>query len=46
MKVALIGLGMVAETHVRAIADANSVELAGLLGRDKTRATAFAERMT
>ncbi|MGB3688920.1 MAG: Gfo/Idh/MocA family oxidoreductase [Jannaschia helgolandensis] len=45
MKAALIGLGMVAETHVRAIADAAGVTLAGVMSRDATRAQAFANRM-
>lgn len=41
MRAALIGHGMVAETHVRAITDSNIVSLAGVLGRDSNRAKAF-----
>jgi len=41
MKAALIGHGMVAETHVRAIFDSNFVALAGVLGRDPDRARTF-----
>lgn len=46
MKIALIGLGMVAATHVRAIAGAPGLSLAGVLARDPARAAAFADRMT
>lgn len=41
MKIALIGLGMVAPTHVAAIRDAG-FSLAGVMGRDPDRAAAFA----
>lgn len=46
MKLALIGLGMVAETHVRAIAAAPDLSLSGVLARDPARAASFADRMT
>lgn len=47
MNIALIGLGMVAETHIRAVAAAApSVTLAGVCGRDPTKARAFAERVS
>lgn len=45
MKLALIGLGMVAETHVRAIADTPGLSLGGVLARDPARAASFADRM-
>lgn len=46
MKIALIGLGMVAQTHVRAIADARpALELALIHARDQIRAHDFAKRM-
>ncbi|CTQ48519.1 Gfo/Idh/MocA family protein [Jannaschia donghaensis] len=45
MKAALIGLGMVAETHVRALHDATGVTLSGVLSRDPARARAFADRV-
>ena len=45
MKAALIGLGMVAETHVRALAAARGVRLAGVLSRDADRARAFARKV-
>ena len=42
MQVALIGLGMVAQTHVRAIADAGErVQLKGVLSRSHSRSEAF-----
>ncbi|MEO1308947.1 MAG: Gfo/Idh/MocA family oxidoreductase, partial [Pseudomonadota bacterium] len=41
-KVALIGLGMVAGTHVKAIAASDRVQLSGLMGRNLDRAAAFA----
>ena len=44
MKAALIGLGMVAETHVRAIADIPGLTLAGVCGRDLGKAQAFAAK--
>jgi len=45
MKVALIGLGMVADTHVAAIKGAAaSITLSGVLGRDTGRTAAFAKR--
>lgn len=44
MNIALIGLGMVAGTHVAAIRAAHpSLHLSGVLGRDATRARAFAK---
>lgn len=44
MKIALIGLGMVAQTHVRAIADARpALELALVHARDQKRAHDFAK---
>ena len=42
MKTVLIGLGMVADTHLAAIRDAAGIGLAGVMGRDPARATAFA----
>ena len=44
MKVALIGLGMVAETHLAALRDAEGVSLAGVMRREPSRAQAFAAR--
>lgn len=41
-RIALIGHGMVAETHVAAIHAAEPLSLAGVLGRDPERARAFA----
>lgn len=41
MKVALIGHGMVAETHIRALSDSKIVSIHGLLGRDTSRASEF-----
>lgn len=46
MKVALIGLGMVAETHLAALRDAAGLTLAGVMGRDPERAQAFAAKAT
>lgn len=45
MKAALIGLGMVAETHVRAIADIPDLTLARVCGRDATKAEAYATQI-
>lgn len=45
MKVALVGLGMVAGTHVRAIADSDGLELVALHARDGTKARAFAAKV-
>lgn len=46
MKTALIGLGMVAETHVRALADAApAVSLAGICGRDPAKTAAYADKV-
>ena len=42
MKAVLVGLGMVADTHLRAIAGAN-VPLAGVMSQDQTKAQAFAK---
>ncbi|GFE65483.1 Gfo/Idh/MocA family protein [Litoreibacter roseus] len=42
MKVALIGVGMVAETHAAALRASETVTLHGVLGRDSARAKAFA----
>lgn len=44
MTAAVIGLGMVAETHVRAIADIPGSALAGLCARDLCQAEAYAAR--
>ena len=45
MNVALIGLGMVASTHIAAIKDASPpITLSGVLGRNATRTAAFAKR--
>ncbi len=43
-KAALIGLGMVADTHLAALRDAGNVTLQGVLGRDAAKAEAFAKR--
>lgn len=45
MKIGLIGLGMVAETHVRAIAAAPDLHLTAVLTRDTERAQTFADRI-
>ena len=46
MQVALIGVGMVAQTHVAAIAaTGKKVQLRGILSRDTARATAFAHKI-
>lgn len=46
MKAAVIGLGMVAETHFRALADlAPDVTVAGILARDFGKATTFAAKI-
>ncbi|WP_300032570.1 Gfo/Idh/MocA family oxidoreductase [uncultured Roseobacter sp.] len=45
MKTVLIGLGMVAETHLLAIRDATpQVMLSGVMGRNRERAEAFAQK--
>ncbi|WP_299677968.1 Gfo/Idh/MocA family oxidoreductase [uncultured Roseobacter sp.] len=44
MKTVLVGLGMVADTHLAAIRDAEGIELAGVMGRDTARAQAFADK--
>ena len=41
LRAALIGLGMVAGTHVRAIRDAEGVSLAGVVARDRAKAETF-----
>ena len=41
-KAALIGVGMVAQTHVDAIADAKNVDLVGVMGRSLENAQRFA----
>lgn len=47
MKVAVIGLGMVAETHFRALADLEpDIMLAGIFARDPVKAAAYAEKIT
>jgi predicted dehydrogenase len=47
MNVAFIGLGMVAETHMRAIADIGpDLVLTGVCSRDPANAAAFAEKMS
>ncbi len=43
MKCVLIGLGMVAGTHVAALRDAKDVSLLGVLARDPDKARAFAQ---
>lgn len=45
MKVVLIGLGMVAKTHVRAIASSDDLQLHGVFARDVDRAGAFAKEV-
>ena len=42
LRAALVGLGMVAPTHARALRDADGVELAAVCSRDPERAAAFA----
>ncbi|WP_299956478.1 Gfo/Idh/MocA family oxidoreductase [uncultured Roseobacter sp.] len=45
MKTVLIGLGMVADTHLTAIQHSTKgIELAAVMGRDPTRAQAFADK--
>ena len=44
MKVVLIGLGMVAETHLAAINEASGITLAGVLGRRAETTTEFARK--
>ncbi|MCV3270275.1 Gfo/Idh/MocA family protein [Roseobacter sinensis] len=44
MKTVLIGLGMVADTHLAAIRDAAGIELAAVMGRDPARAAAFSAK--
>ena len=44
MKAILIGLGMVAKTHVAALKDAKSVDLLGVLGRSDDKTKSFAEK--
>ncbi|WP_299860073.1 Gfo/Idh/MocA family oxidoreductase [uncultured Roseobacter sp.] len=45
MKTVLIGLGMVADTHLAAIQhSAKGIELAAVMGRDPARAQAFADK--
>ena len=44
MRTVLIGLGMVADTHLAAIKDAQDVTLVGVMGRSAPKATAFAEK--
>lgn len=45
MKTVLIGLGMVADTHVAALRHSTmDIELAGVMGRDPARAQAFATK--
>lgn len=43
MRAALVGLGMVSRTHVRAICASSAVELAGLCARDAAKARGYAE---
>lgn len=44
MNIALIGLGMVADTHLAAIRDGTDLRLAGVLARDRGRSTVFARK--
>lgn len=44
-RAALIGLGMVADTHVAALRDSKVAELVGVLGRDPKKSAAFAARV-
>ena len=47
MKAAVIGLGMVAETHFRALADlAPDVTLAGIMGRSEAKARDYARQIS
>ena len=43
-RAALIGLGMVADTHARALAEASNAALHGVFARDPDKAAAFAAR--
>lgn len=42
--VALIGLGMVAGTHLAALSDAPDIDLVGVMGRDAAKAETFASK--
>jgi predicted dehydrogenase len=44
MNIALIGLGMVAATHVHAVKNAPKLHLSGVLGRDSAKTADFAAR--
>ena len=44
MQAVLIGLGMVADTHLAAIKDAEGVSLLGVMGRSLEKAQAFAQK--
>jgi len=44
MRCALIGLGMVAETHLAALAASNSVDLVGVLGHSPERIASFRKK--
>lgn len=45
MKVGMIGLGMVAQTHVRALHDAEGLQLAHVVARDADRVARFADEV-
>lgn len=44
MNIALIGLGMVAATHVQAVQSAEKLHLSGVWGRDSAKTSDFAAR--
>jgi len=44
MNIALIGLGMVAATHVQAVQSAEKLHLSGVWGRDSAKTADFAAR--
>lgn len=44
MKAALVGVGMVADMHVRAIANVKNLELSGVFSRNKDRCETFAQK--
>ncbi len=46
MKAALIGLGMVAETHLAALQHSSKVDLCGVLARQPSTTSAFAKKAT
>jgi predicted dehydrogenase len=45
MKAALVGVGMVADTHLAALKESKTVDLCGVLGRSGAKANLFATRV-